>query len=164
MNYTTLLDFQINRMGYQFKNLDLLQEALTHSLDEISGFFPCQNRTYHRLQVVGNAVIKLTLSQYVIQISDKSTSEGELTKRKEELINGSVQKIVGEWLLKPGGDDEDDDIYRYMIVGMASKLNFAKPEGQLPYDKFVRALMGAVLLDSGGMAGDGHGKRGESIF
>ncbi len=161
MDFTTLLDFQINRIGYQFKNVDLLQEALSHSLDEaVSPFFPCQNRTYHRLQVIGNAVIKMTISQYVVEISDKCAGEGELTKRKEELINGNVQKIVGEWLLQPDGRD----VYRYIRVGTSSKLNFAKPGCQIPYEKFVRAVMGAVFLDSGGVAGEGLGNVTKVFF
>src|SRR4030042_2250389 len=73
------------RLGYRFKNKDLLSGALTHrSFLKEAG--KERSSSYERLEFLGDAVLGLSVSRYLFEnFPDKD--EGELTKLKATLVS-----------------------------------------------------------------------------
>ncbi|CAL8140340.1 unnamed protein product [Orchesella dallaii] len=143
----TLHRFQVDNLGYQFKNIELLTDALTHSTENEK----CN--PFYRLQVLGNAVLKLVSSEYTIQSSGLA-DPGILTRKRKDLINISTGQT-------PAG---------IKLFGIANSLNLNSSKSILkisrgvlenptftgvPYHKFLKAVFGAVFLDAGGSKGAG---------
>ena len=53
-------------LGYEFKNIGLLDTALTHS----SYANECGGENYERLEFLGDAVIELVVSDYIIRFKE----------------------------------------------------------------------------------------------
>lgn len=58
MNYAALED----KLGYRFKNPDLLRQALTHPSTDSR---PETRLTYERLEFLGDAILQLAVTQYL---------------------------------------------------------------------------------------------------
>ena len=74
VNAATLYDI----IGYQFKQIDMLDMALTHK--SLNG---CN---YERLEFLGDSILNFVVSKYLIEFFPK-INEGELTIRRSNLIN-----------------------------------------------------------------------------
>ncbi|ACM49639.1 ribonuclease III [Anaplasma marginale] len=90
--------------GYQFRDLDLLLEALTHpSLSYKSA------ANYERLEFLGDAVLSMTVSEMLYRLFPDD-DEGCLTRKRTALVRGSeVVEIarsigLGELILMSGGE------------------------------------------------------------
>ena len=62
------------QIGYKFRNLALLDEALTHSS------LKCKKLTsnsYERLEFIGDAVLEIAISKYIF-LSDEHASQGNV--------------------------------------------------------------------------------------
>jgi ribonuclease-3 len=123
----------IEKISYQFKNQDLLQEALTHPS------FAKKNTTnnYQRLEFLGDAVLGMVIAEILIK-KYPIENEGELSKRQAYLISGealsqiAIQIGIGEVMLFSEGEK--------MIGGEKNKKNL---------ENACEALIGAIYLDSG---------------
>lgn len=119
----------IKQLGYDFKNIDLVERALTHR--------SLGTNNYERLEFLGDSVLEFTISAYLFEQFPK-LSEGELTRlraslvRKESLAQLARQLKLGRCLklgigeLKSGGHDRDS------ILADA-----------------MEALFGAIYIDGG---------------
>ena len=67
------------RLGYQFKNQNLIAEALTHK----SSKQPYNNE---RLEFLGDAVLDLIVGEYLFH-EFTAVAEGELSKLRASLVN-----------------------------------------------------------------------------
>ena len=77
------------RIGYRFRIREWLVEALTHrsTLGELS---PGEERiTYERLEFLGDSVLSLITSDYLIR-RYPDEDEGQLTKKKSLLVSQGV--------------------------------------------------------------------------
>ena len=72
------------RIGYTFKNTDLLTEALTHS--SYANEHKAKHIKYNeRLEFLGDAVLSIVVSDYIFKHCPE-LPEGELTKLRASLV------------------------------------------------------------------------------
>ena len=117
-------------LDYQFKNKDLIIEALTHK----SFKKPYNNE---RLEFLGDAVLNLIVGEYLFQKFPKS-NEGELSKIRASLVNETgFTRLANEIKL---GD--------FIYISTAEERNKGRTKASILSDAF-EAIMGAVYLESG---------------
>jgi len=122
------LDNLQEKIGYKFKNLDLLVQALTHQS------YANDNSTisYERLEFLGDAVIELIVSDYIY--NNFEIDSGNSTKLRASLVSTSYLSKVSEML------ELDKIAYKSKSLQKMSKKNIA--------DLF-ESVMGAVYIDGG---------------
>ena len=122
------------KIGYKFKNENLLEIALTHTsyANETKG------KTHNeRLEYLGDAVLELITSEYIFKTYPK-LSEGEMTKtRAYSVCEESLAEIANRYgfsdFLHVGKCEEKiNGVYRNSILADS-----------------VEAVIGAIFLDSG---------------
>ena len=122
----------LHKISYQFNNLSLLQEALTHPS------FAKNNKAnnYQRLEFLGDAVLGMIIAEILIKTYPLE-NEGELSKRQAYLVSGEVlskiaaQIDIGEVMRFSEGEKT--------IGGRNNKRNL---------ENACEALIGAIYLDS----------------
>jgi ribonuclease-3 len=85
MTSASSVDSLQSSLGYRFKALALLEEALTHSslVNEQRTALPQHNE---RLEFLGDAVLSLVISEYLASALPQS-SEGTLSKLKAQVVS-----------------------------------------------------------------------------
>jgi ribonuclease-3 len=117
-------------LKYQFKNRELIEEALTHK----SYKKPYNNE---RLEFLGDAVLNLIVGEYLFNKFPES-NEGELSKTRASLVNEkSFNKLANDIKL---GD--------YILISDAEERNNGRNKASILSDAF-EAIMGAIYLESG---------------
>ena len=117
-------------LGYQFKNKDLIIEALTHK----SYKKPYNNE---RLEFLGDAVLNLIVGEFLFTKFNKS-NEGELSKIRASLVNETgFTRLANDIKL---GD--------YIYISTAEERNKGRTKASILSDAF-EAIMGAIYLESG---------------
>lgn len=117
-------------LDYQFKNKDLIVEALTHK----SFKKPYNNE---RLEFLGDAVLNLIVGEYLYK-KFPTSNEGDLSKIRASLVNETgFTKLANEIKL---GD--------YIYLSVAEERNKGRTKASILSDAF-EAIMGAVYLESG---------------
>lgn len=122
-------------IGYQFKNKQLLHEALSHS--SYANERKKVRRSNERLEFLGDSVLSIIVSRYLFEHFDH-LPEGELTKIRASLVCEKslfvfAQKIrLGEALLLGKGEENTGGRERPSIVADA-----------------FEAVIAAVFLDGG---------------
>ncbi|RKY40009.1 MAG: ribonuclease III [Candidatus Omnitrophota bacterium] len=121
------------RLGYRFKNKDLLIQALRHkSSVENSGGTNLDNE---RLEFLGDAVLDLIISDYLYR-SYPHCREGDLTRFRAHLVNATR-------LLKKA---KEINLERYIFFGKKEKEEISK--SSFLSDAY-EAIIGAIYLDRG---------------
>jgi ribonuclease-3 len=123
------------KLGINFNNLDLLQQALTHRsyLNEHRDYKLPHNE---RLEFLGDAVLELVVTEYLYE--NYQNPEGDLTNWRAALVNGEMlsriaRKIgVEEYLLMSRGETKDTGKARQYLLANA-----------------FEAIIGAIYLDQG---------------
>lgn len=124
-----------NQIGVNFKNEDLLLQALTHRsyLNENTKWHLDHNE---RLEFLGDAVLELVVTEYLY--AHYPNPEGELTSWRAALVNAITlsrlsEKIkLNDYLLLSRGEARDTGRARQFILANA-----------------MEALIGAIHLDQG---------------
>jgi ribonuclease-3 len=129
------------RIGYQFKNAALLEQALTH----ISALAGSRNRagSYQRLEFLGDHVLGLIVSDMLFRAFPKA-DEGELSRRLADLVRKEACA----------------DVARAIDLGEAIRLGASESNsggrGRIAILADVcEALIGAVFVDGGYEAASG---------
>ncbi len=123
-----------NKIGYHFKNPQLLVEALTHSsiaLDRSQ--HPFDNE---RLEFLGDAVLQLVMTVHLFEIFPEF-EEGPLTKIRTRLVSRTALKAYAASL----------DLGKYLIMGRGEETSGGRERASILGDSF-EALIGAIYLDS----------------
>lgn len=125
------------RLGVEFKDRDLLLQAVTHRsyLNER----PQHNLGHNeRLETLGDAVIELLVTEQLFRKYPEA-SEGDLTNMRAALVNGltmseiaTTLKLDDAILLSRGEQKDRDSKARRIIIGSC-----------------LEAILGAVYLDQG---------------
>jgi ribonuclease-3 len=124
-----------SRLGYVFRNNELLKLALTHPSVAHEKGAPVQ--TNQRLEFLGDAVLQLVLTRELYD-NFANVSEGPLTKARAKLVNRSTlasqarQLGLGDYLILSRGEDSHGGRNRDSALA----------------DTF-EAVLGAIFLDSG---------------
>ena len=129
-----------SKIGTEFKNKDLLLQALTHRsyLNENHKWHLDQNE---RLEFLGDAVLELVVTEYLYK--NYPNPEGEMTNWRAALVNAvMLSKIsnefdLNEYVLLSHGEAKDTGRARQYILANA-----------------IEALIGAIYLDQGYEASD----------
>lgn len=117
-------------LGYQFKDKNLIVEALTHK----SYKKPYNNE---RLEFLGDAVLNLIVGEYLYNKFPKS-NEGELSKIRASLVNETgFTKLA-----------KDINLGDYIYISIAEERNNGRKKASILSDAF-EAIMGAIYLESG---------------
>jgi len=117
-------------LGYEFKDKNLIIEALTHK----SYKQPYDNE---RLEFLGDAVLDLVVGEY-LYIKFKKANEGTLSKIRASLVNEvGFDKLARDLKL---GD--------YILLSTAEENNGGREKSSLLSNAF-EAVMGAIYLESG---------------
>ena len=118
------------RLGYQFRDQDLIIEALTHK----SSKQPYNNE---RLEFLGDAVLDLIVGEYLYH-EFTQVAEGELSKLRASLVNEkSFEKLAR--LLHLG---------EYIYISLAEENNNGREKPSLLSNAF-EAIIGALYLEAG---------------
>lgn len=121
-----------SRIGYSFRDPDLLEEALTHVSVTLPG-----GRSYQRLEFLGDRVLGLVIAHWLFETFPKA-SEGELSRRLADLVRKETcAGIARGWGL---GD--------YLRLGEGERRSGAKKRDALLGDA-CEAVLGAVFRDGG---------------
>jgi ribonuclease-3 len=121
-------------LGYEFKKLDLITEALTHRSYAHEKKLKYNNE---RLEFLGDTVLDLTISQLLCEAFPDS-DEGTLSALRSQFVSEAclafyAQKLgVGDWLLLGKGEERMGGRKRVSILA----------------DTF-ESILGAMYLDSG---------------
>lgn len=122
-------------IGIEFKNPDLIQEALTHRS------YLNENKKYkfnhnERLEFLGDAVLELVVTDFLFR--NYNNPEGEMTSWRAALVNGEMLAKISASL--------DVDKYVLMSKGEASDKGRAR---QYLLANALEAIIGAIYIDQG---------------
>ena len=123
------------RLGYKFKNINLLKNSLTHSsyANEVRGGFSSNER----LEFLGDSVLSVIVSDYIYK-HYPNMPEGELTKLRASLVcekslcTFSRELHLGEFLMLGKGEEKGGGRERDSILADA-----------------FEAVLAAMYLDGG---------------
>ncbi len=128
-----VIDFE-KRINYFFKNRNLFEAAITHSTYAYENKLGFDNQ---RLEFLGDAVLELTISDYLFNSYGDKT-EGELTKLRASIVcEASLAKYAR--LISLG------DIIK---LGKGEEATGGRHKDSVLSDA-MEALFGAIFLDSG---------------
>ncbi len=118
------------RLGYTFKDKQLIIEALTHKSDKK----PYNNE---RLEFLGDAVLDLIVGEYLFNKFPKS-NEGILSKIRASLVNESGFTLLARAI----------DLGAYIYLSPAEENNNGRNKPSLLSNAF-EAVIGAIYLEAG---------------
>lgn len=123
------------RLGYTFRNPELLREALTHPS------YGHENRRTvadnQRLEFLGDAVLQLVVTQKLFQRLPNHP-EGELTAMRARVVNRFQMQTLAEEL-KLGEE---------LVLGWGEENNSGRTRGSNLSDA-MEAVIGAIYIDGG---------------
>lgn len=122
------------RIGYQFRNPQLLTEALTHpSVAHERQLLQFDNQ---RLEFLGDAVLQLVITEHLFA-RYREAGEGRLTTRRSRLVSRESLKVHAASL----------DLGRHLLMGRGEEASGGRRRDSTLGDAF-EALLGAIYLDS----------------
>jgi len=124
------------RIGYHFKNLHLLEKALTHSS------YSNENRlgkleNNERLEFLGDAVLEVATSEFLFEKYPQKP-EGELTKLRASIVCEQTLAFCSRTL----------EIGKYLLLGRGEDLTGGRERASITSDA-MEAMIGAIYLDGG---------------
>ncbi|MDR3186115.1 MAG: ribonuclease III [Christensenellaceae bacterium] len=120
------------KIGYKFKNLDILLTALTHTaLANETG-----KQSYDRLEFLGDSLLNFITAKHLYQIyADKN--EGFMTKTRARVVSTKTLSIVIDKL----------ELIKYLQTGNAARESILS--SQKVKANLFESIAGAIYLDGG---------------
>lgn len=131
MNFTA---FE-KKIGYTFKNKELLHEALSHS--SYANELKNSRHSNERLEFLGDSVLSIVVSRHLFT-HFKHLPEGELTKIRASLV---CEKALFEFSKKI-------DLGRHILLGKGEDSSGGRERPSIVSDAF-EAVIAAIYLDGG---------------
>ena len=119
-------------IGYKFKNINLLNIALTHSSYANEHNLECNER----MEFLGDAVLELAMSKFLI--SKYKMNEGDMTKRRAQAVREEALDIYASHLGLPD----------FLYLGKGEELTGGRQRKAVIADAF-EAVLGAVFKEFG---------------
>ncbi|MGM9969142.1 MAG: ribonuclease III [Anaeroplasma sp.] len=119
------------KIGYIFKNKDLLKIALTHSSYANEHTIECNER----MEFLGDAVLELCMSNYLYNAID--LDEGVLTKTRAKAVCESALDLYAKRI----------NLSKYLFLGRGEEQSGGRKRPAIIADA-LEALLGAIFLDS----------------
>jgi ribonuclease-3 len=129
------LDFQ-KIIQYEFQNVNLLRNALTHSSYINEGKNP-QIGNNERLEFLGDSILDAVISDYLYARMG-NVEEGELTKMRAVIVCERSLAVCGSKL----------SIGEYLRLGKGEENSGGRKRGSIIADA-MEAVIGAIYLDNG---------------
>jgi ribonuclease III len=123
------------RLGYEFRNLLLLEQALRHS--SFAHENPEAGPSNEQMEFLGDAVLALTVSDLLLAMLPES-SEGELSRRRAALVNARQLAALAKEL----------NLGQYLLLGKGEERQGGRRKLSLLADA-LEAVLAAVYLDGG---------------
>lgn len=124
-----------DKIGYQFKNKNLLWQALTHSSYANEG--KKHGRNNERLEFLGDSVLSVIVAKHLF-LKYKDIPEGELTKLRASLV---CEKALDVFAQKLG-------LGEYLRLGKGEEMTGGRSRPSILADAF-EAVIAALYLDGG---------------
>lgn len=129
------------KIGYEFKQKQLLQQALTHS-----SFSNEQKinklKNYERLEFLGDAVLELLSSQFFFE-RFPDMSEGQMTRLRSSMVCEPALAFCAR----------DLSLNKYILLGKGEEATGGRERDSIISD-VMEAVLGAIYLDGGLTAAD----------
>lgn len=132
---TDLTGFQ-QSICYQFKEIGLLKNALTHS--SYANELKIKNvKDNERLEFLGDAVLELTSSDYIFK-NHETMSEGQMTRLRASIVCEPTLALCARNI----------GLQTYIMLGKGEDLTGGRNRDSIISDA-MEALIGAIYLDGG---------------
>ncbi len=135
MNEVEKLQQLQQTIEYQFKNIDLLKQALTHSSYANEKRIR-QVKDYERIEFLGDAVLELVSSEY-LYLESEAYLEGEMTKLRSTYVCEPALAFCAREL----------QIGQYIYLGKGEQQTGGRERDSILSD-CMEAIIGAIFLDS----------------
>ncbi len=129
-------------IDYEFKNKELLFEALTHS--SYANESKHQYKSNERLEFLGDSVLSIVVSEHIFE-EYTDLPEGELSKTRATLV---CEKSLANFA-------KEINLGKYIIFGKGEQLNGGSQRPSIVSDAF-EAVIAAIYLDGGFEAAKRH--------
>ena len=124
-----------DRIGYRFRDWDLLNQALTHK-SYSNEVLKDTRKHYERIEFLGDSVLDMIISHMLMNKYPES-DEGELSKRRSSLVNTRrLAQIATDFCLGA-----------YLLLGKGEEQTLGRSKNSILSCAY-EALIGAVYLDS----------------
>ena len=136
MKHNTDLDGFQKIIQYQFNNIGLLKNALTHSSyanEKKTGNY----KDNERLEFLGDAVLELTSSEF-IYTGNPDMNEGKMTRLRASLVCEPTLAMCARQI----------HLQEYIMLGKGEDLTGGRTRDSIISDA-LEALIGAIYLDGG---------------
>ena len=130
-----LMELQ-GKIGYSFKNQELLKSALMHSSYTNEKRLP-KYKCNERLEFLGDAVLELVSSEYLFFANEKMP-EGELTKLRASMVCEPSLAFCAKEI----------QLGEYLLLGKGEDVTGGRTRASVTSDA-LEALIGAIYLDGG---------------
>ncbi len=117
-------------IGWKFRNIDLLKEAITHS-----SFLAKKNFNNERMEFLGDRVLGIVIADILFK-KYPDEDEGGLAKRHSALVSGKTLALIAKEI----------DIGKYMEFSDSEKSTGGASNSHLLANA-MEALLGAIYLD-----------------
>ncbi len=124
------------KIGYHFKNKELLTHAMMHS-SYANEHHMEKSRNNERLEFLGDAVLELSSSEFLYHAYPEKT-EGELTKLRASLVCEPTLAFC----------TREIGLGSYLLLGKGEELTGGRERPSVVSDA-MEALIGAIYLDGG---------------
>ena len=124
-----------NKIGYQFKQPELLRQALTHS--SYANEKHKKQSDNERLEFLGDAVLELVSSEFIFKNYGKMP-EGEMTKFRASIVCEPTLALCTKEL----------DLGKYLYLGKGEDMTGGRTRKSVLSDA-LEAVIGAIYLDGG---------------
>lgn len=122
------------RLGYQFRDRELLHRALTHSSARVSNKVSWDNE---QLEFLGDRVLGLIMAEDLV-LRFPESAEGDLARRYNRLVNRETCARVGETL----------GLGQYIVLGLGEAGSGGRRK-QTIIANACEALLAALFIDGG---------------
>ncbi|MFZ5807070.1 MAG: ribonuclease III [Verrucomicrobiota bacterium] len=123
------------RLGYEFKDRDILKQALTHPSKGYESKKKVSDN--QRMEFLGDAVLQLALTIRLYQ-KFPEMDEGQLTKLRAQMVNRTMLERIA---LSFG-------VGEFLILGRGEELNHGRTRASNLADA-MEAIIGGVFQDAG---------------
>jgi len=128
------------RIGYSFRNLGLLEQALTHpsSLNELPRRRAGNDRSNQRLEFLGDSVLQLIFSEALYRLYPEDR-EGALSTKRFALVKGSTLSALAREIA----------LYEHIRVGQSERTNTGPtPKRDNGENRNTASLRDSILEDA----------------
>ena len=123
-------------IGYQFKNITLLQNALTHS-SYANEHWHDSLKSNERLEFLGDSILGMVVAQYLYR-TFPNRLEGDLTRMRADMVcEGSLAQIA-----------QRIDLGKHLLLGNGEEQSGGRNRPSILADA-VEAVLAACFLDGG---------------